>query len=90
MMVCSCSGKTGLAGECAIKEAGPGLEVIDKYADDRWAPFIKLSLNCGSALVQTSSDSRSTGVLRFGVFHARVVFHGRSVIRPAVLCGFSM
>jgi hypothetical protein len=35
---------------------------------DRSAPFIKLSRNCGSALEQTSSDSRSTGVLRFGVF----------------------
>jgi hypothetical protein len=37
---------------------------------DRSALFIKLSRNCGSALEQTSSDSRSTGVLRFGVFHA--------------------
>ncbi|MNQ46868.1 hypothetical protein D3C85_606950 [compost metagenome] len=36
--------------------------------DDRPALFIKLSWNCGSALEQTSSDSRSTGVLRFGVF----------------------
>ncbi|MBO0491717.1 hypothetical protein J1G37_01305 [Pseudomonas sp. Marseille-Q1929] len=57
---------------------------------DRWALFIKLSWNCGSALEQTSSDSRSTGVLRFGVFHARVAFTGRSIVRPAVFCGFSM
>ncbi|MCG6573509.1 hypothetical protein EGM97_02170 [Pseudomonas sp. AF32] len=31
------------------------------------AIFIKLSRNCGSALERISSDSRSTGVLRFGV-----------------------
>jgi hypothetical protein len=43
-------------------------------ANDRSALFIKLSRNCGSALEQTSSDSRSTGVLRFGVFHAYVFF----------------
>src|SRR4051812_36701847 len=37
--------------------------------NDRSALFIKLSWKCGSALEQTSSDSRLTGVLRFGVFH---------------------
>jgi hypothetical protein len=51
-----------------------GNDLLSEY--DRSAIFIKLSRNCGSAIDQTSSDSRSTGVLRFGVFHACFVFIG--------------
>ena len=59
--------------------------------DDRSAGFIKLSCNCGSAPQRSSSDSRSTGVLRFGVFHAGTIFFhchlaGRAIARPVVFC----
>jgi hypothetical protein len=61
--------------------------------DDRPALFIKLSSNCGSALEQTSSDSRSTGVLRFGVSSCVLCFfksfYGRAV-GPAVMGGVSL
>ena len=63
--------------------------------DDRSALFIKLSRNCGSALVQTSSDSRSTGVLCFGVFDDEgMVFDrgcsGRDFFRRPGVCGVAM
>jgi hypothetical protein len=62
---------------------------------DRSALFIKLSRNCGSALEQTSSDSRSTGVLRFGVFHACTIFihsglSDRCVVQFPVFGGVSL
>ena len=44
---------------------------VDSYPKDRWARFIKLSLNCGSAIEQFSSDSRSTGDLHSGVYFMR-------------------
>jgi hypothetical protein len=47
---------------------------LHSYRIDHWAAFTKLSCICGSTLEQTSSDSRSTGVLRFGVFHACTIF----------------
>lgn len=40
---------------------------VDSAFSNRSATFIKLSLNCGSALARTSSDSRSTGDLHSGV-----------------------
>lgn len=49
--------------------------------DDHSAPFIKLSHNCGSALAQTSSDSRLNGVLRSGVFMRLFI------LLAALLCG---
>jgi hypothetical protein len=79
----------------AIKRNLPWPVALHSYRIDHWAIFIKLSRNCGSALDQTSSDSRSTGVLRFGVFHACTIFinsglFGRVVVWPAVLCGVSL
>ncbi len=61
-----------------------------KRFNDRSAPFIKLSRNCGSALGKTSSDSRLTGDLFFGVFHAGFNFSGRASVRLAVFCGRSL
>jgi hypothetical protein len=63
--------------------------------NDHSAIFIKLSRNCGSALEQTSSDSRSTGVLRFGVFHACFLFigghfTGRFIVQLVVPGGFAV
>jgi hypothetical protein len=46
---------------------------------------MKLSCNCGSALAQTSSDSRSTGVLRFGVFHVCTILIGSGLLDRVVV-----
>jgi hypothetical protein len=56
---------------------------------------MKLSCNCGSALEQTSSDSRSTGVLRFGVFHVCTIFidsgfFSRVVVEFSIVFGVSL